>query len=129
MEDKVISHKLLYGLYIFVFNLYGIFFLIFFAILIAPNIFLLFFIFIIFGLQHIYPLLLFPLLTIIGIVIGYFIENRHLDRKQFLKMLIIPGIIVFIFVIIYFLIEWMIPFVIEIYSQDQENFDWVFWNG
>ena len=111
MDDKVVSRKLLYGLYIFVFILYAIFFLIFYAIIISPSSdysYLLFY-FIINGLYNLYPLLLLPLMIIIGIVIGSIEENRPLVRKKLITRSVIPLVIIVIFILIYFLLNWMIP--------------------
>jgi len=105
------KQNLMYIIYIPVFLLYTIFFIIFVAILIVPNSYFSYLLFygIINGLYYLYPILLIPLGVIIGLIFLYIRTNIPFERKQIWRILITPLIIIAIFIIIYLLLNWMVP--------------------
>ena len=111
MEDKILGYKFLRSVYLLVLILYSLFFVLFVAITIAPNnylIYILFFV-IINSLFYIYAYLLIPLGIVMYLFISYLLENRPHERKQLRKVVLIMLVIIGIFIFIFFLLRWMVP--------------------
>ena len=116
---KESKFKTIHRLYIFVFILYSIFFLIFFVILIFPELYFnnLLFYYVLYGLYYIYPMLL----TLLIMKFDRFLDNIKInnphEHKQLNKLYIMTLVIIGILVLIYFLLNWIRPTIRILFSS------------
>lgn len=102
---------------IIIFLLYFICIFLIFYTLLDPQTNFLFYDIVLWGLRSVYFVLLIPLIGII--VLTYFIIkiNRPVRKKKLAVILVFLGVVITVFIIIFYLLEWSFPILQEIYSS------------